>query len=382
MVRAMGLACVLSCFSAATAAGAEGDGVRLALADQDAGSVKAVAVEARVALAAGDAERALALLKNRGLRITKAERRSIEGRAHFLLQDYITARRKLRSALRLRSADERDWYWLGRTYAAGGSAALAASCFEKAHWHGLDSAELHYHWAAALADADRVLGQIRQVRWTDADGPCPAVGALLEDGVVLAHLSSPSGRLVVAPVKSAIFQVQKALSLKPTRTDALLLAGRLWARTNHPEHAVSLFAQAAPRLTGASLAKCHARWAESLLALGDFEGYLEHAQAHIQLMRGVDPAGLAACYDTAARESGNRGDLPGQIRYLKAGVQIHPAVDRLIRLADALLAADMIGDAAPYLKQALALKPTKPQRRAIKHRLLRTSLLASPAVKP
>ena len=343
-------------------------------------STSAVGVQARInlALAAGDAHQALALLKDRTLNISRAERRSIEGRAQILLGSVALARRKLKTALRLRPDDATAWYWLGRAHQLGGTAALAASCFAKAHWHGLESAALFQHCAEALRDSGKVLGEITQHKGPGPDAPAIRAGSFAFDGLVIGPVRSRPGWWIVAPPDSALYQIHKALALDPTSGDSLLLCGELWAAANRDDLAITRFDQAAKALKADALARCHGQWAQSLLRLSDVKGYLEHARKQMELSGRVDRTKLAACYDRAARGAGGLGDSQSQLRYLRRAADLKPRVARLLRLADALIQARRTTEAAPFLKMALKLKPTRMERRQIKQRLLGATLLAAP----
>ena len=338
------------------------------------------ASKAHEALAKGNAKLALSLLGDRGLNLSKVDRQSIEGRAHFMLGDLAEARRKLRSAVRARPKFAADWFWLGRSYRAAGSYVLAASSYEKAHWHGLDSVELRHHWAETLLASGELIGKIAQHRWRRKDHrECPTPGTFAFDGLVLGPIPSSADRVVVAPKKSAIFQIHKALAADPSRDQSLLLAGEFWARINRHEQAVTLFERAAKHGEGEASAKCHNLWAKSLLSLGDYSGYLKHSRMHLQHAGEVDSAKLAACYDRAALESAGRGNLQRQIRYLTFAVELEARHGRLLLLARALQAAHRQVDAADYLRRALELEPNRNQRREIEQRLMTASVLASPA---
>lgn len=341
-------------------------------------SAVGVLAKINLALAAGDAQRALSLLKSRTLHISRAERRSVEGRAQLLLGNVALARRKLKTALRLRPDDATDWYWLGRAHQSGGTAALAATSFEKAHWHGLESADLFHHCAEALRDSGKVLGEITQHQGPGSDAPAPSAGSFAFDGLVIGPVRSRPGWWIVASPNSALYQVHKALALDPARGESLLLCGELWAAANRDDLATARFDLASQTLEGDGLARCHGHWAQSLMRLSDLEGYLQHTKTQMQLIGRVDPTKLAKCYDRAAREAGGLGDLQSQLRYLKTAAELNPRVARLLRLADALIQARRSTEATPFLKTALKLQPTRMERRQIKQRLLGATILASP----
>jgi tetratricopeptide (TPR) repeat protein len=335
--------------------------------------------DARAALAAGDARRALAMLDSTVPRLSPAERLSVEGRAHLLLGNHALARRKLEEAVHLRPKHPADLYWLGRAYAACGAPALAASRFQEANWNGLDTAEVHYHWAVALESLGKLLGTLSRRQWPD-DAEYPATpGSFIPGGLVVGPAPDRPGSVIVCPPNSALYQIHRALESEPHWGQALLSGGQIWAAANRHRQAVSLFVRAARYLEGEDLvARCHESWADSLLALGDLDGYLAQARQRIRLSDNIDSAHLARCYDRAARQAAQRGDLRRQIRYLTFAVELEPAVHRLITLADALLQAQRSGDAHRHLQTALEQNPSRQQRRQILSQLQRTTHLASP----
>lgn len=343
---------------------------------QPAATAAARPSAAHRALAAGDAQRVLDLLKRHTLGLSESERKSLQGRANFLLGNHGVARRKLRSALRGRGDSAGDHYWLGRVYLATGAPALAAAAFEKAHWLGLETADLRHDWATALSKSSPVLGEIARKPWPTKESPPPALGEFALDGLIVGHLPKRKGRVIVAPKNSAVYQAYRALQLDPDRARTRLLIGELWAAAKRHGQAVKLFEQAMGGLRGDALARCHHAWAQSALELGDFDGYLRHARKEMEAGDGVDSTALAACYDRAAREAAGRGDLPRQVRYLMFAVELRSETDRLLRLADALMQSNRTADARRYLQVALDQSPSPAQRRVINLRLRHTASAA------
>ncbi len=333
---------------------------------------------AHQALTAGDARRVLDLLKRHALGLPEAERKSLQGRAHLLLDNHGTARRKLKSALRARPDHAIDHYWLGRVYLATGAPALATAAFEEAHRLGLETADLRHDWATALSKSGFVLGEIARKPWPDKESPPPALGEFALGGLIVGHLPERQGRVIVAPKNSAIYQVHRSLQLDPDRAQTRLLAGELWAAAKKHDQAAKLFEQARDGLRNDALARCHHVWAQSALRLGDLDGYLRHARKEMEAGDGVDSNALAACFDRAAREAAGRGDLPRQVRYLLFAVELRSEIDRLLRLADALMQSRRTADAHRYLQVALDQGPSPAQRRAIDLRM-RNTVNASPA---
>lgn len=333
---------------------------------------------AHAALADGQPQRVLDLLDSHAVQLPLAERRSLEGRAHFLLGDYSKARKQLESAVGLRPNHAEDLYWLGRTYVASGLPSLAAAQFEEASWNGLRTADLHYHFATALLAMNQPLGRVSQKHVPEKQREPAEPGCFALGGFVIGYVPTRLGRVIVSPPNSAIYQVHRALALDGDRGEAWLLAGRIWSDAGRHEQAVACFARAAHKLPQSQAGAAYEGWATSLLALGDLDGYLEQSWQYLRLKGDNEAVELAKCYDRAASEMARRGDLKRQIRYLKLGADLDPQVERLVTLADALLQGRKPDDAIECLKLALAQKPDRAQRQKIEQRMQVAIYLAAP----
>jgi len=260
------------------------------------------------------------------------------------------------------------------------ASVLAAAQFEKASWNGLDTAELHYRWAESLAEAGEILGELIQGRLSSKEAANAKIGKFTRDGLVVGI--GEAGAIVVSPPNSALYQIERALALEPQDVRSLLLCAELWARTNNHAQAVEYFQKAGKRLDAsdkgaADAVRCHAGWAESLLAIGDLDGYLEHARAAADrdADKGAATDKLARAYARAAQEVALRGDAPRQIRYLTLSTELRPAVVNMLSLADALAATQQHAAAKRCLENALDHHPSVAQRSQIRRRLAR---LAAP----
>lgn len=359
--------------------------IHLRAAEPDTANLPADRTDAsalRSALAAldkGDIEPARLLLADRAASLEKAERHFLQGRIQYLKQRLSSARRSLQAAIKLRPRRADYHYWLGRTYEADRMFTLAASSLQRAYTFGMDGCELHYHWALVLDATDTLLGEVRQQAWGERYPKAPKTGEFAFDGIVARHVRGRPEVVIIAPKRSALFQIQKALAADPKRADVRLTSGTLWAKVDEHVRAIQMFKAAAESLKGADLAACHDKWAASCLALGRLNGFLEHTIEYMKLTGGVDVAKLAQCYEIAAREASALGQLPRQIRYLTLAAESHATPARLIKLADALLTAQRADDAERYLSQALEQKPTRTERAQIKQRLARTTYLTAPS---
>lgn len=331
------------------------------------------------ALDRGDVKGARDVLSDRNAEISRPDELLVRGRAFLVEGRGASARRSLQSAIKIRPRHAEQHYWLGRVYEADAAHALAAQSFQRAYSLGLGTCDLHLHWASALAAADVIMGDVRQQKWNDEFSDRPAVGTFAFEGIVARHVRGKPEVVIVAPRKSAIFQIHKALQADGTRAEAILLAGELWANMNEAQLAINRLRTAAKSLKGNSLARCQMKWAEACLSLGRLDSYLDHTKTHMELSGGIDTIKLATCYELAAREASARGLLKKQIRYLTFSVESQSTPARLINLADALLVAQRHDDAHRYLTQAMELKPTRAEQVQIKQRMARTSYLTSPA---
>ncbi len=333
---------------------------------------------AHAALAYGHPRRALEILDSRVSRLTPAERHAIAGRARLALGEFTAARRELTSATRMRPNRAEDQYWLGRALLAGGSPTLAAARFKKANWRGLDNAELHRYWAIALRDAGQRLGRIVRRTLPKNTNTPPEPGTFAFGGIVLGSIPRRPETVAVSPPNSAIYHAYRALQLDPTGADALLLCAEIWAHANRHEEAVACYARAADRLGNADLVRCHEGWAESLLALGEFDDCLKHAKQAMKLDGGIESGKLARCYDRTADRAARRGEAARQIRYLKLAAELQPDPERLIALSDALAESNQYVEAVTYLRNALDQQPSAYQQVTIQQRLSLATYLASP----
>lgn len=333
---------------------------------------------AHAAVAQGRPERALELLNSRVLQLSPVERHSVAGRAHLALGAHRSARRELTSAVRMRPTHAGDLHALAQALLACGAPAIATTRFEQAYRRGLDSAELHHDWAVALRSAGQSLGRIFRHELKDANSPSTQPGTFAFRGVVLGPIARRPGTVAVSPANSAIYHVCRALAVEPDRPDSLLLGAELWAEADRHPQAIELYERAAKQPQAADPARRQRGWANSLFALGQFDGYLKHARSALRLQGGLDSKLLARCYDRVARQVALRGEPARQVRYLKLASELSPTPDRLVRLADALIQASEFVDALAYLQKALDHHPNAKQVRDIQQRISRTTFLASP----
>lgn len=334
----------------------------------------------QAALTAGDGRQALELLNQRTLVLPAEERSLLEGRAHLLLGAYDEARQQLESVVRAKPGETAGLYWLGRVYEADGAPGLAAGQYQQAYRNGLATAELHYHWAVALKAAGEVLGTVSRCGETGREQKePPKPGQFACDGVVVGPVALKPGWVVVSPPESAIYQIHEALKLEPDRGDWMLLCAEIWAAAKRHEEATAMCAKAVVKLEKTEdLIRCHEDWAASLLAMGEFDGYLKHTTERMRIAGQVDSAELARCWASAAGLVAQRGDLQRQIRYLTMSVELDPDAGRLIELADALTAAQRVAEAGERLKKALEQNPTAEQQQEIHRRLAEAKYLAAP----
>ncbi|MBX3393829.1 MAG: hypothetical protein KF841_00535 [Phycisphaerae bacterium] len=334
------------------------------------------------ALDRGEADAAAAIISERGLSVSAVDRHTIEGRISFLKGRLSPARRSLQSAIKLDARRADNHYWLGRVYQSDGAHALAVSSFQRAYSLGLDSCDLHLNWARSLDASDVVLGEVRQERWNTEFTVTPSIGQFAFDGIVAQHVRGRPDVVIVAPQRSAIYQIHRAIAADPNRADAKCFAGALWAKLNQHRMSVELIESALRALKPTDRARGHEILATSSLALGRLDRYIEHTKEHMRLSGGIDTGRLAAAYDVAADEASARGQLKKQIGYLTFAAELDTTPQRLIRLADALLLAQRAEDAHRYLTDALEKRPSRAERAEINQRLARTSFLTAPESSP
>lgn len=332
---------------------------------------------AHAALAENNPRTALRLLDDRTLRLSPGERSSVAGQAYFMLGRYAEARRELINAVRLRPSSAVDHYWLARTYAASGSPALAASRYEQAQWCGLETAELHYHWALALQAVGSPLGRVER-RLCPA-GARPKPGDFTLGGIIVAVTSDRPIEITLCEQNSALGHALRCVQLDPHCGDCWKLAGDIWLAAKEPGTASTMYAEAAELLKGKAKGDCLLAWAECALSLGELDNYLSRMRDGLILSdKKMDSARLAAAFDTVAGEVALRGELARQIRYLKLAVELQSTPSRRIALAEALMQARDPAEALAQLRLAREAGPTAEQSRRIEAATQRAGFFAAP----
>ena len=329
-----------------------------------AGNATRAKSPAHAALAENNPRGALRFLDDRTLSLSPGERSSVAGQAYFMLGRYAEARRELINAVRLRPSSAVDHYWLARTYAASGSPALAASRFEQAEWCGMETAELHYHWALALQAVGSPLGRVER-RLCPA-GAMPKPGDFALGGIIVAVTSDRPIEITLCEQNSALGHALRCVQLDPSCGDCWKLAGDIWLAAKEPGTASTMYAEAAELLKGKAKGACLLSWAECALSLGELDHYLSRMRDGLILSdKKMDSTRLAAAFDTVAAEVALRGELSRQIRYLKLAVELQSTPSRRIALAEALMQARDPAEALSHLRLAREEGPTAEQAQRI-----------------
>lgn len=329
-------------------------------------------------LNAGEPAKAIARIEELGSIIPDAERQYLHGRALMALGDHVRARSRFRSAIQRRPRCGEFYYWLGLSYQQTGSHALAASSFNKAHLKGLETSALHEAWAVSLMETADVLGDISRKQFDVPAEPWQVHGAIDRDGVLVSCVDPEKNEWVIAPRDSALFHAQQATALDEDRGTAWLVAGETWAKAGFPDIAAMRFGRAVKLLKGPELSKCHQLWAECLYAAADYDGFIDHAKLSIQTSSDGPGFDLAEAYDRAATGHALIGETDKQVNCLKFAVELDPSVERQLKLADALLATERSDEASVRLRDALAMNPSRAEKRQIKQRLVQVTQLSMP----
>lgn len=327
---------------------------------------------------AGEPAKAIARIEQLGSIIPDAERLYLHGRALLELGEHVKARTKFRGAIKRRPRCGEFYFWLGMSYQMTGSHALAASSFYKANLKGLDSSALHEAWATSLMATVDVLGDIKRKQFELPAEPWQVHGGIDRDGVLVTCVDPENNEWVIAPRDSALFHAQQAATLDERRGTAWLIAGEAWAKAGFHDVASLRFMRAVELLEGAELSRCHQLWAESLYAAADYDGFVEHAKKSVKTSPNGPGFDLAEAYDRAAAGHALIGETDKQVNCLKFAVELEPNVERQLKLADALLATERSDEATLRLRDAMAMNPSRAEKRQIKRRLVRVTQLTMP----
>lgn len=351
------------CLAAATSAAADRL-VRVGAAQREVSSDPIIA-----ALDAGDGQRAIELLEDRTLNVEASQRPLLEGRACLLLGDFTKARRLLSEAIQASPAAADRQYWLGRAYSAERAFSLAARQYEKAERLGLRSAELQFHWAQALRETGRLLGDLHQETLVSTSAAGVQPGTILDDRVVLQPVEDHADTYVLAGRNSALYRSCLAVRLNPADGEIQSLAGDVWAALKRNAQASAAYEKAVALLTDpGAIERCRAAWAEMLIDVGDVEGYLRQCSHMAKTSGDAGGKQMAECYAKAAAAAARQGDIQKQIRYLTLSAELEADIDQLIRLSDALTTVQRVAEANACLDKALQRGPSAAQRRRIESR--------------
>jgi len=329
-------------------------------------------------LDANEPTKALGRIEQLGAIIPDAERLYLMGRARLAMGEFIEARTKFRGAIQRRPRCGEFYYWLGVSYQKTNSHALATSAFSKAGLKGLETSSLHEAWAVSLMETTDVLGDISRKRFEPPAEPWQVHGGIDRDGVLVSCVDPDANEWVIAPRNSALFHAQLATKLDESRGTAWLVAGEAWAKAGFHDIASMRFSRAIELLEGAELSRCHQLWAESLFVAADYDGFIDHAKKAVRTSAEGPGFNLADAYDRAAAGHALIGETDKQVNCLKFAVELDPTVERQLRLADALLVIERSEEATTRLRDALAMNPSRAEKRQIKRRLLMVTQLTSP----
>ncbi len=315
----------------------------------------------------GEPAAALRLIEDAADRLSEFDRHALTGRACAAMQRRRQAQAAFEQALRLRPNAPDILFRLGRVQAGDGRDAAAATSFERAFLHGLDSAELHAAWAASLLRLGQTLGRLRTVRLRlDYES-----GEIVNDSlVVVRRLSKDADRYVVTGRGSSVFHAARAVRDQPERGDWRLLLADAWRAARLYRPAAIAYARAERALPPDSRAACLERWADCLLALHDYDAYLDRLREWMALPGGLSAERLSEAYARVAERMGQIGDTPRQLRCLTFALELRPkSVAVRVRLADALQDAGRLEDAVRHYRSVLAQSPHHPRAAEFQRRV-------------
>ncbi len=308
----------------------------------------------------GRAEEALVLVSSPSGTFPDFDRHELTGRACLALQRWAQARDAFEAAVRERPDAVACHFRLGMVHVGAGNDRLALAAFEKADFHGLDTAEFHAAWAEVLLRRGTLFGDVRKRTFAN-DRLTP--GTVFDNSVVIVRPAAEGkNRYVVAPRASALFQACRAVQLSPQSAEFAEIAGNVWASAGMPEQAVREYARACPILPEPRRGACLERWGECLLKLGDFDGYLARLRERMALPGGLTTVETAEAYSRLAAAAAEKGDSARQVRYLTIAVEVEPdSVERRLLLGDALAWSGRFAEAAEQWREVLRLRPDHPR---------------------
>ncbi len=279
-------------------------------------------------------------------------------RAYYSLPDLKKARMNYEKAIEQNPRSASDHYDLGNIYLGENRFALAAEAYEKCLALGHDTGILHYKLATAYSNLRNYLGAITEHVIKDGKP-----GTIKDEVYIIDPVSGKEDTFYVAPAKSAIYQVSRAIETGIDVPDILFLRANIWLGAGRFEKAHALYAELEGKIGKDEKALLYHQFAEAAFGLGRYEEFLKHTGKAIKLQPETYGSVLVNAYLRIACRKNQAGDLKGYIEYLGQAIEEKPDVASYhLMIAYAYRDAKDYKQAVAHWKTVLEIEPDRPDR--------------------
>lgn len=273
--------------------------------------------------------------------------------------DFDTARKYYREAIKLNPDSAPDHYQLGNIYLGENRFALAARSYEAALRLGLDSVVLHYKLASAYFNLRNYFGRI-SVATVKTGEPGTISGNLY----LIERVPGQKDVFRVAPERSAVFHIERAIEGGlGDRADTRMLLANIYLNARRYQQAYEMFKALDGKVPEEDAALQAFYFAQSAFGVRKYDEYLTQLKAAVKLDGEAYESALVDGYLQVADRHNQSGQLQKYIDHLAMAVDHSPQTASLhLKLASAFEEARRYDDAVQQWRLVLDLEPEHPQR--------------------
>lgn len=279
--------------------------------------------------------------------------------AAYNQDDFDSARKYYREAIKLNPDSGPDHYQLGNIYLGENRFALAARSYEAAQRLGLESVVMHYKLASAYFNLRNYFGRI-SVATVKSGKPGTISGSLY----LIEAVPGSKDQFRVAPQRSAVFHIARAIEGGlGDRADTQMLLANIYLNARRYQRAYEMF-KALDGKVPEEDAALHAFYsAQSAFGVRKYDEYLEQLQTAAKLDEVAYDSALVDGFLQVADRYNQSGQLDKYISHVALAVDQSPQTASLhLKLANALEEARRYSEAVQQWRLVLDLEPEHPQR--------------------
>jgi tetratricopeptide (TPR) repeat protein len=230
----------------------------------------------------------------------------------------------------------------------------------------MDTGILHYKLATAYSNLRNYLGDVGAIVMKDAK-----LLTIKDNVYVIEPVPGQENTFVVAPPKSAIFQVARAMEMGLDDPDIRFLRANIFLGAGLFDKAYPLYKEIEDKYglddkgkpKAEEKALFYHQFAEAAFGMGQYDEFLKLTQQAVDLQPGTYKPSLVDAYLRVANCKSQAGDQQGYIDFLKKVIELKPDVASYhLLLGDAYRDAKDYPNAVMHWKLVLELEPDRPDR--------------------